>query len=356
MRYLAILFILIICSCSSKQDYEKEEEEEEVTTYYEPTIDDIQDSISSLPKDTLQRMRAIVKRLSEDSIMYITRNIGYGGHPTLQYEYADHLSKIGTSWQLKRIALKHPSAVVRGIVFNALVRKDAHAAVEVAIRGINDTTYVETMSCDCGDYEHLNELRVTTILHNKNYYNVSDRDHDRLDSAILFSKWIKLERLYSIPFENLTPKPEYYQRLKSLYNKKNFTAPIIALVKYDNEESRKMLEELLESIEREDLTIQDYNNLPIRLSYALCAVSHSPTSNLYKESVHRIANLFLEKKHSFYNNLYSAIMEYEEPWAFSLIESSVKEYQDEWNLYDSYRNNPKPYFKSLYDKYCERYK
>lgn len=344
LTHLFVLLISLFFSCTSQQ---KEKLNDEDTNVYNYSLskEDIQDSIAALPKSTLDRIKTIVNRISLDSTVYISDIEGYAGHPTIQYEYANHLLGIASSSQLKRIAIKHSSVVVRAAVFNALLRKDASAAVDVSIAGINDTTYVNTIRVDLEDCEHLNELRINTLLINKDYYNISDDDYDRLDSAVLFSKKVKKLDAYGNLYSGMKPKSQYYKRLNSLYNDENYTGPIVALIKYNNEESKDMLTDLL------DL---EGTRCSINLCNALEAISLCPDTR-YKSYVQKIANSFLKHKKNFPEQLYSALMAYEEQWTLALIDSSMKNYSSEWDLYYAYKKHPRSYYKAVYDRYCSRY-
>lgn len=341
---LLVLIVLLFFSCSSQQERNLNDEDSCQVLCISSTKESIQDSISALPKGTLERMRAIVKSISKDSIVYLSKH-SWVGKLTKQYEYANHLSSIASSWQMKRIALKHPSAVVRAAVFNALLRKDSGAAVDVAISGINDTTMVQILSADIEGYEHLNVLRINALLINKDFYKVSDRDYDRLDSVVLFSKSVKRFDAYGHLYSDMMPKPQYYKRLKSLYNDETYTSPIVAIVKYNNEESKDMLTDLL------DLEGTRHS---MNLCNALEAISKCPDIR-YKPYVQKIANSFLRQKVDFPVELYSALMSYEEQWTVTLIDSSMADNNPEWNFYYAYKKHPRTYFKAIYDKYCSRY-
>ncbi len=341
LKYLVVVLTMMFSSCSSQQEPAVEED---TCAYQILAREDIQDSIDSLPKDTIERVNAILNRISKDRVVCLSSGVGYAGAPTIQYEYTNHLLSVSSPKQLRKIAIKHPSPIVRAAVFSLLSQKYPHEAVEVAIRGMNDTTWVETISGCCGGDEPLNVMRVNNIIINRNCF--KDSDINRLDSIVLFSHNVQNMDAYGHLFKSLMPKERYYHRLKSLYDKKCYTAPIIAIAKYDTEDSRNLLMDLLKDVKVEEESM--------RLSNALIAISYCP-NKCFKDYVKRIANSYLSMEKDFSDGLYSAIMAYEEPWTISLIESSMRKNDSSWDLYCAYREHPRSYYKALYNKYCSRY-
>lgn len=306
----------------------------------------------NLPKNIDQRVDTILKIIEQDSIIYLTKGVGIGGSPTVQYELAEHLKDNISSERLKQIALTHPSAVVRGAVFNALLRKDAHAAVEVAIEGIEDMTHFLTQSGCCISDDTLSIMRVHYIILNSKYYHVPEKDLERLCEVVLYSKDVKRLDTYGHLYKVLNPKEEYYDRLKLLYDKVKYPEPLIALCKYGKEDKMIVLD-----------IIKSYTTKFDRLlSTALCAIVMNPDMR-YKPYLQQIGNNFINKKNEFPESLYAALMTIEEPWVVQMIDSSINDIRNDykrannrWNLYEAYSEHPVPYFKEVYDKHCKRYK
>jgi hypothetical protein len=272
--------------------------------------------------------------------------VGAAGIPTVQYNLADTLLTIASEKQLQEIAMNHKSVVVRAAIFNALIRKYPHAAVEVAIHGLYDFTPVRTMSGCIKDIDTLSMLRVHAIVLNKEYYHINDNDYNRLDSILLFSKITKKMDSYGKLYKKLNPKPYYYQRLLSLYDKSSYTTPIIAIAKYHKAEDRKRMMELFQYV--------GYKKSD-GLDDALQAISKWP-DNAYKSYVQSVAKHFLKNKVGFTEDLYSALMCYEEKWVSPLIEASMYDYNSQWNLYSAYKDNPRPYYREMFNKCCPNYK
>ena len=300
----------------------------------------------TLPSDKEQCIDYIVKNISLDTIAYLSRGVGAAGIPTLQYNLADTLLTIASENQLQEIAMNHESVVVRAAIFNALIRKYPHAAVEVAIHGLYDFTPVKTMSGCIEDIDTLSMLRVHAIVLNKEYYHINDNDYNRLDSILLFSRITKKMDSYGKLYKKLNPTPGYYQRLLSLYDKSSYTTPIIAIAKYHKAEDRKRMMELFQYV--------GYKKSD-GLDDALQAISEWP-DNAYKSYVQSVAKHFLKNKVGFTEDLYSALMCYEEKWVSPLIEASMYDYYSQWNLYSAYKDNPRPYYRELFNKCCPSYK
>ena len=151
-------------------------------------------------------------------------------------------------------------------------------------------------------------LRVHSIILNKEYYHINDNDYNRLDSVLLFSEITKKMDSYGRLYKNLTPKPHYYQRLLDLYDKSSYTAPIIAIAKYHKKEDKKRIIELLQYAGCDKSK---------GLNDALQAISEWPDKD-YKMYVLSVAKHFLKNKLTFTEELYSALMCYEEKWDKSL--------------------------------------
>lgn len=336
MKNILILLFSVIClfSCRGKS------EADDGIRYAK----DVKSAVS-LPKDRQQCIDAIIKYISTDTIAYLTEGIGYAGEPTTQYWLADTLLTIASEGQLKDFAMKHPSAIVRAAVFNALIRKYPHAAVDVAISGLKDMTPLMTMRGCCKDQDTLSMIRVHAIVLNQKYYDISDVDYDRLDSVVLFSNAVKRLDSFGRLYQYIAPKPQYYQRLLSLYDESSYTGPIVALAKYKKVEVKDLMKKLInvENKERNDL------------ENALLAVSIWPDES-FKKWVRNVAQRLLDKKENFPSALYMALMAYEGKWVKSMIEASLYDLSAEWNLYEAYEENPRPYYKALFDKHCARYK
>lgn len=307
----------------------------------------------NLPENIDQRVDTILRIIEKDSIVYLTKGVGIGGSRTVQYQLADHLKDNISSERLKQIALTHPSAVVRGAVFNALLRKDAHAAVEVAIEGIEDMTHFLSQSGCCIGDDTLSILRVHYIILNSKYYHVPEEDLERICEVVLYSNNVKRLDTYGHLYKVLKPKNEYYDRLKQLYDKVKYPEPLIALCKYGKEEDKMIVLDIIKSYTTK------FDRL---LSTALCAIVMNPDMR-YKPYLQKLGNNFLTRKIEFPISLYAALMTIEEPWVVQMIDSSINDIRNDykrannrWNLYEAYSEHPVPYFKEVYDKHCKRYK
>lgn len=303
-----------------------------------------------LPENIEMRVDTILNLISQDSVVYLTEGVGFGGEPTTQYMLANHLKDIVSPKRLQKIALSHPSAVVRAAVFNALIRKDPHAATEVAIQGIEDMTIVVTMSGCCVTDDTLSILRVNQILINSDYYHVSEADLEQLCEVVLFSKDVERLDAYGDLYEVLTPKAEYYERLNQLFDKESYTAPLLALVKYGKKEDKALVLELLKSADNRHVQ-----------NDALRAVRMQP-DRCYEPYLRAMGSRYLKGKANFSRFFYAALMTIEEPWVEQMIDSSIsgirnehKQMNNQWELYSAYQEHPVPFFKKVYDKHCKRY-
>lgn len=307
----------------------------------------------NLPENIDQRVDTILRIIEKDSIVYLTEGVGIGGSQTVQYQLADHLKDNISSERLKQIALTYPSAVVRGAVFNALLRKDAHAAVEVAIEGIEDMTHFLSQSGCCIGDDTLSILRVHYIILNSKYYHVPEEDLERICEVVLYSNNVKRLDTYGHLYKVLKPKNEYYDRLKLLYDKVKYPEPLIALCKYGKEEDKMIVLDIIKSYTTK------FDRL---LSTSLCSIVMNPDMR-YKPYLQKLGNNFLTRKIEFPINLYTALMTIEEPWVVQMIDSSINDIRNDykrannrWNLYEAYSEHPVPYFKEVYDKHCKKYK
>lgn len=298
---------LLICLVSCNNGKNKEEQQSLFIECLEGK-DLLEKEGINLPSDKEKCVDYIINIISSDTIAYLTRGVGYSGVPTVQYTLTDTLLSIASEKKLQEIAIHHKSAVVRAAIFNTLIRKYPHAAVEVAIQGLHDFTPVRAMS-GCERYiDTLSVLRVHSIILNKEYYHINDNDYNRLDSVLLFSEITKKMDSYGRLYKNLTPKPHYYQRLLDLYDKSSYTAPIIAIAKYHKKEDKKRIIELLQYAGCDKSK---------GLNDALQAISEWPDKD-YKMYVQSVAKHFLKNKLTFTEELYSALMCYEEKWDKSL--------------------------------------
>ncbi len=339
------ILTLLVCLVSCNNGKNKEEQRSLFIEYAEGKVLLKKEGIT-LPLNKEKCVDYIINIISSDTIAYLTRGVGSAGIPTLQYTLTDTLLTIASEKQLQEIAINHKSAVVRAAIFNTLIRKYPHAAVEVAIQGLHDFTPVRAMS-GCERYiDTLSVLRVHSIILNKEYFHINENDYNRLDSVLLFSDITKKMYPFGKLYKKLTPKPHYYQRLLNLYDKSSYTAPIIAIAKYHKKEDKKRIIELLQYAGCDKSK---------GLNDALQAISEWPDKD-YKMYVQSVAKHFLKNKVTFTEELYSALMCFEEKWVSPLIEKSMGEYNSEWNLYCAYQDNPRPYYRDLFNKCCKNYK
>lgn len=268
-------------------------------------------------------------------------HVGMAGSPTFEYELAEYMCSLLTPQQLVTMAVEHPEAVIRGYVSNIVLNKYPHEAVEIAIRGMADTADIHFWSGCCGGRETLNEFRVRPIIINKESFKISDQYYERLVKTVLYSDQVKQFDAWGRLYENMEPKPEYYPRLKSLFDPKQYIAPIIAIVKYHREEDKQLLLSLL----------KDSND--DRILYM--AVSAWPDAAFAPALRNRVQSS-IQNKEYVSEEQFIALMQYEEPWAFSLIESSIfnressERGDEDFYFKEAYSAHPTDYFKPIYDK------
>jgi len=304
--------------------------------------------IIGLPKDTAARISAIVDAfLAETQFIYKIETemfaeygpidlvptvyddcVGCGGGPSFEYELAEYLCSLLKPQQLVTMAVEHPEAVIRGYMSNIILNKYPHEAVEIAIRGIADTTEIYFKSGCCGgDRDRLNEFRVRPLIFLEKFFHDSIPDYERLEKTVLYSDQVKQFDAWGRLYENMEPKPEYYPRLKSLFDPKQYIAPIIAIVKYHREEDKQLLLRLL----------KDSNDDSI----LYMAVSAWPDAAFATALRNRVQSS-IQNKEYVSEEQFIALMQYEEPWAFSLIESSI------FNRESSERGDDDFYFEQAY--------
>ena len=68
-----------------------------------------------------------------------------------QWLLSDSLSKYATIEEIEKLATTDKDPIKRLVAFRALLTKDPHQAVNLAISNIEDTTIVATTDGDCGE-------------------------------------------------------------------------------------------------------------------------------------------------------------------------------------------------------------
>ena len=161
--------------------------------------------------------------MGKETEFHASPGIGIAGETTQQYILSESLRHIATTEQLAHLALSHPSPVVRLSASYGLMTRDPHIAAEIAIEGILDTAMCRIVNGCISRCSSVSEDRLITLRVNREYYGLSAEDSICLDSAILYKPYYdKYDRdIMAILMESLVPRPQYYERLKEMYQKEH---------------------------------------------------------------------------------------------------------------------------------------
>ena len=194
--------------------------------------------------DTIERL---VEQLSQEIEFHSTEGIGYAGERTHQYDLSDSLWHMATTEQLAYLALSHPSPVVRLSASYGLMERDPHVAAEIAIKGVLDTAMCEVVSGCCGEWCTVSEERILKLSINRKWYGLSVKDSIRLDSAVLYKPYFdKYDRdLMDFHMTYVSPRPQYYMRLKELYQKEHCVYALLGIAKYQRADDKQLLLDMI---------------------------------------------------------------------------------------------------------------
>lgn len=295
----------------------------------------------------------VVKKAKVERAFHTGKNIGVGGEISPQWEKSDSLCAHVSTDELIKLASKHEDKIERLIAFHALLMKNPHEAVNLAIAEIEDTALVSTLNGCEGTEEYVSDVRICMIQYNREQYKVSKEDSVRIDSAVLFSengsKFYYMYRLY----HRLPAKPEYENRLRQLYKQDCYA--LIPLARYHRDEEEQEIIRLLSEIDNKNLRS---DNDTIRT--VLDAVAAWPSAS-FKQQVRQICQKILstEKKGSCTRSAFGALIAYNEQWSYNIIEKALSRAKQSgndyfnffWSFHEAYEDNPQPLFKPLIKKY-----
>lgn len=281
-----------------------------------------------------------------------SRRIGVDGKISPQWKKSDSLSTHASTSDLIEIASKHEDKIERLIAFRALLMKNPHEAVKLAIAEIEDTTIVYTRDGCCVADDRMSNIRIKLIQSDREDYKVTKEDSARLDSAVLFSdNVLKFYYLYDL-CHKLPARPEYEHRLRQLY-KYNIEV-LIALARYHKQEDRQEIIRLLSDMDKK--VLRDYSDT---IRVALGAVVAWPSAAYKRQARHASQKILEENVYSCIGNAFGALMAYNDRWSYDFIDKTLsKAKQDEgkyynyfWYFHEAYEENPQPLFKPLIKKY-----
>lgn len=324
---LAVLFILSLQGCGNVG---------------KPKNEEIELAVNTKPE-----------RVAIESLFHCSKHIGISGEISYQWKKSDSLCAHASTEELIRLATDHHDIVERLIVFRALLTKDPHVAVNLAISEIEDTTKVSTLDGDCGQEDMVSNVRISMIQYNRKHYNVSLGDSVRIDSALLFSdNTNKFDYMYHL-YQKLPAKPEYEERLRQLYEHNHYA--LIALARYHREDIKQEIVRLLSQLDHKDLwSFRD------TIRTALDAVIVWPSES-YKQQVRQTCQNILGRNDSDGCNrsAFGALMAYNDKWSYNFIDKILSKAKQKgqnyfdncWMFHEAYEANPLPLFKPLLQKY-----
>ena len=292
-----------------------------------------------------------VVRIEES--FHTSRKIGVGGKISYQWKKSDSLCAHASTKELIALAKNHSDKIQRLIAFRALLMKDSHEAVNLAISEIEDTTEVPISSGCCGSNDIVSGVRIEMIQYNREGYKVSVADSMRIDSAVLFSNHAsKFDYIYHL-YHKLPARPEYEERLEQLY--KHDLYALIALARFHREDTKQEIIRLLSMDQKDFWSYRD------TIRTALDAVIAWPSAS-YKQQVRHVCQDLLNKPELYGSgrSILGALMAYNDRWSYNLIDKTLSKAKQKdqnyfdysWGLYEAYNDNPLPLFKPLYKKYA----
>jgi len=293
-------------------------------------------------------VEAIINGIAKDNV-YDSEGIGIGGKKSNQRSRYDRLRDKATIEELVA-ATSHQNPVVRCYAFEALVEKKDTSTCQILLHHLSDTSIVSThMGCLLGSTSVKYFILRLYNLHSKQFQDIKGS----IDSFVLSD--IEQEPS-NLPLEiqhqngqdykretliDLEPKPEYYQRLKTIYDKKSNIYPtlIVPIAKYNNLSDTSLI---LSSLKGSN----EWNLNGLLASIELPHSSYLPI--LTKQ-------LREEMKQSYPSHEYSRLLllslgNHEKPETIILFQEvlSLDDFDYKVVLYDAISN--KPYFKDVLDQ------
>ena len=188
----------------------------------------------------------IVEELSKETEFDATEGIGFAGERTHQYDLSDSLWHVATTEQLAYLALSHPSPVVRLSASYGLMEQDPHIAAEIAIEGASDTAMLEVIKGCIGGCRTVSEDRIRGLSVNRRWYGLSVEDSIRLDSLVLYKPYFdRYDRGLLEDFMiRMTPRPEYYERVKELFQKEHCIYALMGIAKYQRADDLPLMTDM----------------------------------------------------------------------------------------------------------------
>lgn len=326
---LAITFALFLQGCGNNGKAKNEETHDAVSIKVKP------------------KMKAIES-------FHTSRKIGVGGEISYQWEKSDSLFAHASTKEIIDLAKNHHDGIERLIAFRALLTKDPHEAVNLAISEIEDTTEVPVSDGCCGWEDIVSSVRIDMIQYKRKHYKVSLADSMRIDSALLFSnntpKFVYGYHLY----RKLPARPEYEKRLRQLYEHDHYA--LIALARFHREDTKQQIIRLLTQMDKKDFW--DYRDT---IRTALDAVIAWPSAS-YKQQVRHVCQDILHRPELYGSerSVLGALMAYNDRWSYDLIDKTLSKAKQKnqnyfdyrWGLHEAYEDNPLPLFKPLLKKYA----
>ena len=271
-----------------------------------------------------------------------------------QWQKSDSLYAHASTKELITLATNHSDKIQRLIAFRALLMKDPHEAVNLAISEIEDTTEVPMSDGFCGWDDIVSNVRIEMIQYKRKHYKVSLADSMRVDSALLFSnntpKFVYMYNLY----RKLPARPEYEKLLRQLYGHDH--CALIALARYHREDTKQEIIRLLTQMDKKDFW--SYRDT---IRTALDAVIAWPSAS-YKQQVRHVCQDILNKPEIYGSgrSVLGALMAYNDRWSYNLIDKTLSKAKQKdhnyfdycWGLHEAYEDNPLPLFKPLLKKYA----
>ena len=273
------------------------------------------------------------------------------GNISKQWLLSDSLSEHATIEEIEELATIKDDPVMRLIAFRALLSKDLHEAVNLAISHFEDTTKVLTVDHRCLLEDEVSRIRIEMLQSDE--YQISKEDLARIASTVLFSANIS-KYVYSLKlYQSLPAKPEYEDRLRQIYKQDPWT--LVALAKYNKEKDKQEIIRLFSQAENKDF--QDYSDT---LSVALYAVAEWPDAT-FIPFIQRECKKIFEQQDSEGCDVAAlcTLIAYNSQWSYDIAERALaKAKENDKNFYlvcrifhHDYEQNPQPLFKPLIEKY-----
>ena len=283
------------------------------------------------------------------------REIGVSGKKiSYQWQKSDSLYAHASTKQIIELAKNHSDKIQRLIAFRALLMKNPHEAVSLAISEIEDTTEIPMSDGFCGWDDIVSNVRIEMIQYQRKHYKVSLADSMRVDSALLFSNNTPMfDYMYHL-YRKLPARPEYEERLRQLYEHDH--CALIALARYHREDTKQEIIRLLTQMDKKDFW--SYRDT---IKTALDAVIAWPSPS-YKQQVRHVCQDILHRPELYGSgrNVLGALMAYNDRWSYNLIDKTLSKAKQKdqnnfdyrWELHEAYEDNPLPLFKPLIKKYA----